>query len=74
LIERKGEGLYGVSFKVPDIEQGITALESRGVRLIRRIETGKAKEAQFHPKDSYGVLIELCEYEEEHGIAVAIKK
>jgi len=70
-IERRGEGLAAISLKVPDIEEAIAHLESRGVRLVRRIESGKLKEAQFHPKDTFGVMIELCEYELEHGARLA---
>ncbi|MFC1885683.1 VOC family protein [Thermodesulfobacteriota bacterium] len=70
-IERRGEGLAAISLKVPDIEEAITHLESLGVRLVRRIEAGKMKEAQFHPKDTFGVMLELCEYELEHGAHIA---
>ena len=70
-IERRGEGLAAISLKVPDIEEAIAHLEARGVRLVRRIESGKLKEAQFHPKDTFGVMIELCEYELEHGARLA---
>lgn len=70
-IERRGEGLAAISLKVPDIEEAIAHLESRGVRLMRRIESGRLKEAQFHPKDTFGVMIELCEYELEHGARLA---
>jgi methylmalonyl-CoA/ethylmalonyl-CoA epimerase len=70
-IERRGEGLAAISLKVPDIEEAIAHLESLGVRLVRRIETGKIKEAQFHPKDTFGVMLELCEYELEHGAHIA---
>jgi len=44
-----------------------------GIRLVRRIESGKIKEAQFHPKDTFGVMLELCEYELEHGAHIAAK-
>ena len=70
-IERRGEGLAAVSLKVPDIEEAITHLESLGIRLVRRIESGRIKEAQFHPKDTFGVMLELCEYELEHGAHIA---
>ncbi|OGP51453.1 MAG: hypothetical protein A2Y79_08025 [Deltaproteobacteria bacterium RBG_13_43_22] len=70
-IERRGEGLAAISLKVPDIEEAIAHLESLGVRLVRRIESGKIKEAQFHPKDTFGVMLELCEYELEHGAIIA---
>ncbi len=70
-IERRGEGLAAISLKVPDIEEAIARLESLGVRLVRRIQSGKIKEAQFHPKDTFGVMLELCEYELEHGAHIA---
>ena len=70
-IERRGEGLAAISLKVTDIEEAIAHLESRGIRLVRRIESGKLKEAQFHPKDTFGVMLELCEYELEHGAHLA---
>ena len=70
-IERRGEGLAAISLKVPDIEAAIAHIESLGIRLVRRIESGKIKEAQFHPKDTFGVMLELCEYELEHGAHIA---
>ena len=70
-IEHRGEGLAAISLKVPNIEEAIAHLESLGIRLVRRIESGKIKEAQFHPKDTFGVMLELCEYELEHGAHIA---
>lgn len=70
-IERRGEGLACVSFKVDDIEQATTELESQGLRCVARLEAGKIKEAQFHPRDAFGVMLELCQYEEQHGAYLA---
>jgi len=64
-IERRGEGLQAICFKVPDIEEAIAELESRGLRRVGKLQTGPAKEAWFHPKDTFGVMIELIEYEDE---------
>ena len=69
VIERMGEGLVGgASFKVADIEASIVELESKGLRLLGRIEIGGLKEAWFHPKEACGLLIELCEYREENAL------
>ena len=73
-IEKKGEGLHAISLKVPDIEEAIAELQSRGMRLVGRIQLGELKEAQFHPKDAYGVMIELAEYKEQHAGVTAILK
>ncbi|OGO02307.1 MAG: hypothetical protein A2Y91_00530 [Chloroflexi bacterium RBG_13_54_8] len=66
VIERRGEGLVGgVSFKVADIEAGIAELESKGMKLLGRLQIGDLKEAWFHPRDAHGLLIELCEYDKD---------
>ena len=57
-MERRGEGLALIALEVANIEEAIADMESHGVRLIGR-PTPKA--AQFHPKDLYGVMIELIE-------------
>ena len=65
-IERKGEGLALLSLKVPNLEEGIAAMESRGIRLIGRVERPNARMALFHPKDTYGVINELIECKAKH--------
>lgn len=70
-IEKRGEGIQAISFKVSNLEEAIAELQAKGLRLVGRIEIGRIKEAQFHPKDAFGVMIELCEYQEEHGAASA---
>ena len=71
-IKHRGEGLHAVSFKVPNLDEAIAELQAKGLRLVGRIDLGGIREAQFHPKDSFGVMIELCEYQEEHGAVRAI--
>jgi len=69
VIARMGEGLVGgVSFKVEDIESGIAEFQSKGMRLLDRLEIGGLKEAWFHPKDAHGVLIELCQYQADSAL------
>ena len=70
-IERRGEGLCAISLKVPDIEEAIEELQAKGLRLVSRVNLGNLKEAQFHPKDAYGVMIELAEYQGTHGAEVS---
>lgn len=71
LVERKGEGLAGISLKVDNIEEAVSELQSHGIRLISRYEGGILKEADFHPKDCFGVVMELCEYTVPHGSFIA---
>ena len=70
-IESRGEGVSLISFKVSGLQDAVAAMESRGVRLVARFDRPKMKVAIFHPKDTYGVMIELVEYEPEHPIVAA---
>ncbi len=67
IIEHRGEGLSALTFKVPNIEDAITEMKSRGIRLVSRGNYGEnAKWATFHPKDTFGVLLNLVEYHARH--------
>jgi len=69
-IERRGEGLSGISFKVDNIEKATADLEAQGLKCVGKIQLGSVKEAQFHPGGACGVMIELTEYVEQHSAAV----
>lgn len=63
-IEKNGEGIQHIAFRVDDIEKALEELKQKGVRLIDekpRYGAGGAKIAFIHPKATKGVLIELCE-------------
>ena len=63
-IEKKGEGIQHVAFRVKDIEAALEELKAKGVKLIDekpRMGAGGAKIAFLHPKSTNGVLVELCE-------------
>jgi len=63
-IEKKGEGVHHLSFRVTDIESKLKQLKEQGVALIDekpRYGAGGAKIAFLHPKSTGGILIELCE-------------
>jgi methylmalonyl-CoA/ethylmalonyl-CoA epimerase len=65
-IEKKGEGIQHVAFRVENIEAALEELKQKGIRLIDekpRIGAGGAKIAFLHPKATNGVLVELCERE-----------
>ena len=70
-IQRGGEGLYALSFKVQDLETATAELESLGIRVAGRVEVGNIKEVQFHPADTYGFMLELCQYDEQHAVGHA---
>ena len=63
-IEKRGQGIQHVAFRVENVEAALAELKAKGVRLIDetpRIGAGGAKIAFLHPKDTHGVLVELCE-------------
>jgi methylmalonyl-CoA/ethylmalonyl-CoA epimerase len=63
-IEKKGQGIQHVAFRVADLEAALAELKEKGVRLIDktpRTGAGGAKIAFLHPKETGGVLVELCE-------------
>lgn len=63
-IEKKGEGVQHIAYRVDDIEKAIEEMKAKGIRMIDekpRYGAGGAKIAFLHPKSTHGVLIELCE-------------
>ena len=66
-IEKKGEGIQHIAFRVDNIEKALEKLKKEGVRLIDekpRYGAGGAKIAFLHPKSTNGILIELSERKE----------
>jgi methylmalonyl-CoA/ethylmalonyl-CoA epimerase len=62
-LEKRGQGIHHIAFKVDNIEKTLEQLKDKGVVLIdekprRGIEGGKI--AFLHPKSTGNVLIELC--------------
>jgi methylmalonyl-CoA/ethylmalonyl-CoA epimerase len=63
-IEKKGQGIQHIAFRVDNIENALAELKEKGIQLIDekpRIGAGGAKIAFLHPKATSGVLVELCE-------------
>ncbi|MFN3533989.1 MAG: methylmalonyl-CoA epimerase [Desulfatiglandales bacterium] len=63
-IEARGEGIQHIAFRVENLEEALQELKAKGVRLIDerpRKGAGGAKIAFIHPKETNGVLVELCE-------------
>lgn len=63
-IDKRGEGLHHVAFAVDDIVSEMERLENMGYRLLNKTPKEGADNkliAFLHPKDTSGVLIELCQ-------------
>jgi methylmalonyl-CoA epimerase len=61
-LEKRGEGLSMLSLKVTNLAEAMAHMESRGIQRIGYIQNEKMKVAVYHPKDIFGVMIELIEY------------
>ena len=66
-LEKRGEGIQHIAFRVENIEEALAELKEKGIRLIDekpRMGAGGAKIAFLHPKSTHGVLIEISERED----------
>ena len=63
-LEKKGEGIHHIAFDVDDIEAEIARLKSEGFVLINEVPKKGADNKLvvfLHPKNTNGVLVELCQ-------------
>jgi len=63
-INKRGEGVHHIAFEVENIESEIQRLKNEGFKLINDFPKDGADNkriAFIHPKDTSGVLIELCQ-------------
>lgn len=63
-VERRGEGLHHLAFEVEDLEAERDRLLEAGWRFLNETPKDGADRKRIlfmHPKDSHGVLVELCQ-------------
>ena len=63
-LERSGEGLQQVAYRVEDVDKVCAVLRERGVRLLYpepKRGTADSRINFVHPKDAGGVLVELVQ-------------
>ncbi len=63
-IAKKGEGMHHIAFEVPNILEEMDRLKKEGFTLLNEIPKKGADNKLVcfvHPKDTNGVLIELCQ-------------
>lgn len=63
-IEKKGEGIHHIAFEVEDIEAEMERLRGEGFTVLNETPKKGADNKLIcflHPKDTSGVLIELCQ-------------
>jgi len=63
-LETEGEGVFLISFRVPDVEESMAELSNRGYKLIdKRLRSIAGIRYAFllHPRETNGVLLELAD-------------
>ncbi len=63
-LKKRGEGFHHICFRVDDIEKALERIRSMGYRVVGENlhpEEYSNRYAFIHPKDCFGVLIELEE-------------
>jgi methylmalonyl-CoA/ethylmalonyl-CoA epimerase len=63
-LEKKGEGIHHLAFEVDDILTEMERLKNEGFVLLNEVPKPGADNKLvcfLHPKDTNGVLIELCQ-------------
>ena len=63
-LERRGEGMHHLAYRVENIYKSLEEVAEQGFRLIDAVPRKGALNkliAFLHPKDTHGVLVELCQ-------------
>ncbi len=62
-IEKKGEGVHHLAFETDDLDAELKRLQAEGFELLKGFPKKGADNkmvAFLHPRDTAGVLVELC--------------
>lgn len=67
-LDKRGEGLHHVAFRVPNLGSAVERLRAGGARLLNEPRTGAGGHLYVfvHPGSTGGVLIELIQDTQEH--------
>jgi len=71
-VERRGEGIHHVCYRVKDVAETLARLRAQGVQTLDeqpRAGAGGCRVAFVHPKSAGGVLVEISQPPERGGHA-----
>ena len=65
VIGAREEGILIVNFKVPDLEEGIKEMESRGIKMLMQYDSpsGRVRQAMFDHQNTFGIQVELSQFQ-----------
>ncbi len=64
-IDKRGEGMHHICFKVPNLEEALAHMSAAGMEIIAGAGgegASGSRVAFLHPKSVMGVMVELVEY------------
>lgn len=61
-LENNGPGLYGVAFRVTNLDEARDHLAEKGVDPVGRIDWADFHELFYHPRDFGGVFVLIAEF------------
>jgi methylmalonyl-CoA/ethylmalonyl-CoA epimerase len=66
-IEKHGEGLHHVTIQVENLDEAVAFLREKGIKVLDvKNEDPHWKEAFISPGDSFGVLFQIAEFDEDY--------
>ncbi|MHB8895349.1 MAG: VOC family protein [Candidatus Geothermincolia bacterium] len=66
-IDRRGEGMHHITIQVESLDDAIETLAAAGIEALDVNKSDPTwKEAFIAPRDAFGVLIQLAEFDEEY--------
>ena len=74
LANREG-GFHHITLQTPDLEAAIKRLEEHGIPYFGRHEypDGTWKEVFIHPRDAFGILVQIAEFDPEYWMVPEAK-
>ena len=74
-LEKRGQGVNALVIKVNNLEEAVAHFQSRGVQPVSPLPPPGPglREVSFHPKDTFGVQIILCDYQAPHPATCAAR-
>ncbi len=74
-IEKRGQGVHHITLKVRNLHEAIEHIRGMGIEPFDINDSNPLwKEAFIHPKDAFGVLVQLAEYPMEEWVKIWEKR
>ncbi|MCX7982343.1 MAG: VOC family protein [Syntrophales bacterium] len=74
-LRSRGAGVHHITLQTPDIKKFMAHLDEQGIPYFGYNEypDGRWKEIFIHPRDAFGILIQVAEFEADDWLAEEVK-